>query len=187
MRTYEETIEALNSMIPEIHENAVAHGWWDGKRTQSEIYALIHSELSESLEEYREGNPDIDCMTCFAQREESGKVPNKPEGVVVELADTVIRIMDYLGMREWSFKLSCSFTTLNTQEDLSSLIVCSHMKLSEAFLGRDFKDEEIDELSSTVKWIFEFVENRGYDLVEIIRLKHAFNVTRPYKHGGKII
>ncbi len=43
----------------EIHENAVAHGWWEGDRSTGEIIALIHSELSETLEEAREDRPMI--------------------------------------------------------------------------------------------------------------------------------
>ena len=38
--------------VREIHENAVAHGWWIEDRDFGEICALIHSELSEALEEY---------------------------------------------------------------------------------------------------------------------------------------
>ena len=40
----------INEFAQEVHENAIAHGWWDEKRSFPEIIALIHSEDSEELE-----------------------------------------------------------------------------------------------------------------------------------------
>lgn len=37
----------VNEVAKEIHENAVAHGWWDEERGFPEVLALIHSEVSE--------------------------------------------------------------------------------------------------------------------------------------------
>ena len=52
-------------------------GWWDDERENGTLIALMHSELSEALEADREGNL-------------TGK-----DGVAEELADTVIRILDF--------------------------------------------------------------------------------------------
>lgn len=57
------------------------------RRTFPEIVALIHSELSEALEEYRSNHG----VTEVYQEAE------KPEGVPIELADAIIRILDYCG------------------------------------------------------------------------------------------
>lgn len=89
----------LNELAAAIHENAVVHGWWDEPRTFPEVIALIHSELSESLEEYRDGKPPV-----YYTQNSTSVVPigfaKKPEGMAVELADAIIRILDYCGREQ---------------------------------------------------------------------------------------
>jgi len=81
----------LNQLAAEIHQNAVEKGWWDGNGGKSfpEILMLCVSELSEALEAFRDGEPDF-YMT------EAGI----PTGTNVELADCMIRILDYCGSQE---------------------------------------------------------------------------------------
>lgn len=129
----------IKALQEAIHNNAIAHGWWEEERTFGELIALCHSELSEALEEFRKGQAcnitycgNYDPQSCDSYFVENHKCNQqvcsqyKPEGIPIELADTVIRIMDM-----------CEF--------------------------------------------------HGIDLEAAILEKHKFNLSRPYKHGGKVI
>lgn len=78
----------INDLIKSAHENSVNHGFWEKDKNFGEVIALMHTELSEAYEEYR-NNKKLD-ETYY---EEDGK----PCGVPSELADVVIRIFDFCG------------------------------------------------------------------------------------------
>ena len=102
----------INELAKEVHENAVNHGWWEKPPSLPEALCLIHAELSEALEEYRNGSPLVygtcalspdDCdfaLTCEnvghpdAGGEKAGAC--KPEGIAVELADVILRTLDLM-------------------------------------------------------------------------------------------
>jgi len=72
----------IDNIQKAIHETAKEKGWWDEPRGTPECICLMHAELSEALEAYRDGNPMSMKIAPFSQIEE-------------ELADTVIRILDF--------------------------------------------------------------------------------------------
>lgn len=78
----------------EIHQLAKDKGWHEEKRNIGEMLALIHSELSEALEEYREFpasalyTEEPRYVVCRIDEKQ------KPLGFGIELADAVIRIFD---------------------------------------------------------------------------------------------
>lgn len=83
-----EFVGQFNRLTSEVHENARDKGWWESDRSNGELIALCHSELSEMLEALRHGNPKDDKVTSM-------------DSAVVEAADVVIRLMDLCGARNW--------------------------------------------------------------------------------------
>jgi NTP pyrophosphatase (non-canonical NTP hydrolase) len=81
----------ISSLITTCYNTAKEKGWWDDSSAPinfPEKLALIHSEVSEALEEYRNGKHPIGELYF---------VDGKPEGVPAELADVLIRIFDLCG------------------------------------------------------------------------------------------
>lgn len=76
-------MKTLAELQKEARQNSVTHGF-DEDNIPTCI-ALMHSELSEALESYRSGEP----LVHFTDT-------GKPEGLVVEYADVVIRIMSHV-------------------------------------------------------------------------------------------
>lgn len=74
----------LKDYMLEAHTTAVNKGWWSKERSFGDIIALIHSELSEALEDHRDG----------WQLHEIYYKEEKPCGIPVEFADALIRIFD---------------------------------------------------------------------------------------------
>ncbi len=100
------------------HNLAKEKGWYEGgDRNIPESLALIHSEVSEALEDFRRHRMQPD------EKLDSIGI-RKPIGFPSELADIVIRVAD----------------------------------------------------------LAEYLQ---IDLGEAVAKKHAYNMTRPYRHGGK--
>lgn len=78
----------LNELVELAYANSKEKGWYVAGEVKNipEMLALIHSEVSEALEDYRDGR-----MVT------TGQAGEKPCGFPSEIADVVIRIADLCG------------------------------------------------------------------------------------------
>lgn len=106
----------LKDYMEKSFTTAVEKGWWKEDRNFGDLIALMHSELSEVLEDYRNGH---EYHEIYYEGE-------KPCGIPVEFADVLIRIFD-----------------------------CCEMY--------------------------------GIPLEKAMQEKMAYNKSRPFRHGGKVI
>lgn len=206
----------INEFAKEVHQNAVEHGWWDEERSFGEIIALCHSELSEALEEYRAGRPMIwyqclstdDIVPCRQKEKcpdwlngmcEIDAIEKKPEGIAVELADCIIRVLDYMGkegfdvdalLREAPKAVMCDVPVRVYAASLGDHISRWHLLLSLAYAcwcNSAGTHAAALRMALCICEIVEWAEEAGVDMEMVLDIKHEYNKTRPYRHGGKAL
>jgi len=194
-------LKELDKLVKQVHKLAVDKGWWDdgASRNTAAMFALMHSEVSEALEEYRNG------QSVFYIKD------GKPEGIGIELADVCIRIMDYLGSRSSSFeRVYLLVHALHRKrwiegrdarhlETFPMCVMMLHNSIQDAFHALNNTDPEdqadvyqsYEEAKKKMLGIVAFIdvwfEQSGLSLEEAIKEKHKYNETRPIRHGGKVI
>ena len=150
----------INEFAKEVHQNAVEHGWWDEERSFGDIIALCHSELSEALEEFRAGRP----MVWYSCTEIQPYHPCDPK--------------DSFDCQMYG-KEPC---------DPKDSFDCQMYGKEECCKYRGKKPEGIAvELCDCIIRILDYLGKEGVDVEAVLAEKHAYNKTRPYRHGGKAL
>ncbi len=149
----------LNQFAAEVHQNAIDHGFWDDDATDERQIALIHSEWSEALQADRSG--------CT------------PREVCTELIDGVLRVLDYCAEKgiqvedcKWESTMGF-FNLVSHLHNITSMLI---------HIPRMVSPKKQTYIASAV---FAFVRSYGFDPYDLMKQKHEFNLTRPYKHGKR--
>ena len=180
----------LNAFAKEVHAVSVEHGWWEGEENNDidTKIALIHAEWSEALEEYRAGRPMVYALDIEGDEEITPRYETdadkfagrKPEGIAVELVDGVIRILDLMAAKDRDF--AQVGYVYGVKRTLPQLVAALHYETAKSGTEVDFAEIW---LNSCIEAVREWLEDQGVDVDELMRLKHEYNKTRSYRHGGK--
>jgi NTP pyrophosphatase (non-canonical NTP hydrolase) len=217
-----------NQLAEEMHQNAVDHGWYEPAPSMTSVLTNIHGELSEAWEAYRDHRPMIysgcaiglacsdatfselacpECTIDAADASDSCKhATGKPEGIAIELADVVIRMLDICGHEQLDIATAMEQTPAlmnsyartflrqeNANKSFADLLAYLHEVVSCAHVEYRVTPDKADRntesyFAECILLISDYIaRNSNTTLAECIRLKHAYNRTRPYRHGGKVV
>lgn len=195
-----------NKFAAEVHQVAVDHGFWDPKPSFAAITVMCCTELAEAGEEYRAGRPMVwhkcnagllngpcvpgDKMSCFPDDPTDEELPvvcpnldAKPQGVAVEMGDCVLRILDTLAEAGVDIDADLGFTPAS--KDLIETVAGCYVQLATAYIWRGKLDRAKDGLLTCMETILDWARQNGVDMEAVLRAKHEYNKTRPFRHGGK--
>lgn len=164
----------LKALALELHEAAVEKGFWDVENAHIKHIAKMHSELSEAVQADRAG------IMYEVEREGA-----KPEGVVAELADFTMMLLDLFAAlnAELPEGSPSEWMTEPVEEsellkfDLPTMVCALHSELCDAVYNAG-------QAHKMLVMPYAWLHARGYDLWEIIRRKMEYNKhNRGYLHG----
>ena len=150
-------------------------GWHDNPRDCWQHVDLMHSEVSEGVEGLRKDLMD-DHLTAYPM-------------VACELADTIIRILDYMALYH-----ADTFTSLPIDEEhthpMPKALAFIHIALSQAALYTEKDRETGDEilwmpdLHVALHLCYYTATSQQWDIEQIVREKIAYNKTRADHQRG---
>jgi NTP pyrophosphatase (non-canonical NTP hydrolase) len=95
MSTLNGNAKSLADMTAEVDAYCAGKGWRKEGVTFLEGMALLHSEVSEAVEAWRQwGTADATAVLDECDPDREIGMPPKPEGVGSEFADVLIRLLD---------------------------------------------------------------------------------------------
>lgn len=162
----------VNELAKTIHQNNIDAGWWDdSNRDLNEVLMLIVTEIAEATEGVRKGL--MDDHLPHRKMEE------------VELADTLIRLLDLAGYQGWEYRSRP--TTSHAWDDFRYdgapdasyhlAMVHAVISLHASMCGRSpiSTDETYSQLVQVI--IFHSM-NKGYDIAAAMIEKMEYNRNR---------
>ena len=174
----------VNELAAEAHANAVTHGFYDAPDSDRN-FALMHCELSEAIQAERS---DAAMLNHVLDMDEKRVIP---EGIAVELADFVIRLLDYAAWQ--GIKIPVQARIVPLYRDLPRLVNVLHdlvndIRRADICIVDDksraaWTRTEAGIIASIIEHVEMYLDDSEVDLWAVIREKMDYNRTRPRMHG----
>lgn len=165
-----------NALSKEAYLIAKDAGWYEEQVPLISKIALMHAEISEASHE------DDDLYY----------VDGKPEGRAIEVSDCIIYILSYAGSKNLDINDLMQMNRFYHSDSWPDLIVRAHSFLSQVTEECRKPDNEHAadcRLINFIPFLAHMIVSTGVkkSLEDIIKIKIAFNKTREYRHGNKIV
>lgn len=182
-----------NKLAKEIHQYQKAAGWYDELRSDNTLILLIKSELFEAFEAYRKKpkieplGPKILDLLLHASQNHTDKFisvfkDEVKDSFADELADTVIRLLDFAGYKK--IHIGIQFGTQRTHKNILESLVRLDAFLTKLYNQEEISGESIFYIISIINCIAHWCK---IDLEIHMKLKLAYNKTRGKRHGNKAV
>ena len=188
--------EMLNALKEKAHTWAVGHGFYEEVKPYAFYLGLVMSEAGEAISADRKGMhanvvrfEEVMAMRCISPR--VAFESNIKDSLEDELADIVIRLLDFAGLRGYELSVT-SYDLLINHSLLLTLKKCGLpgilFKLISA-LGNAFYNDRIesgiDSLIDVLSNHFETITGSDKDLWYFVEKKMKYNELRPKLNGKR--
>lgn len=194
--------EKIGEFISRAYETSLNHGFHDVERSDVHYLMLVLSEIGEMVEADRKSHrADVAAFKAleeirigsdaeYAEYVNKCFVEHVKDTLEDELADVVIRLCDFCGLRRLVPHMTRD-GVLEMREEFNSIFgqmsICEQcFSLSSLVVGIarcDDKKENEQDLGMIFTFCFEFARFHGIDLVWHVEQKMRYNESRPSKHG----
>lgn len=199
--------KSLQEMTAEIRAVNTEKGWRVVKNPWGDYVALLHSEITEMLEAYRDHRlADATGTATFVRnagvivRDENGNPITiaKPEGVGSEAADVLIRLLDMAdvyGLR--AYDMDCELADVDpvypgsgAPSSFGGWCAWLHRRASDLYQATGEEPNRTAaqcDLPIVLRALVAFTARWEIDLQAEYERKIAYSWTRPYQHGGRTL
>lgn len=180
--------EKLNALKEQAYKTAVEHGFHEDVKPVAFYLGLVMSEAGEAINADRKG---LHADAKGFEEDEANGLPfaenfkkHVKDSVEDEVADIVIRLFDFAGLKEYVLHLSATSCPYVRGEYLAADLFCLMAFLYDVHSEADF-EVRINSLINVLANSFGMFTGSDKDLWWFVERKMKYNEQRPMLNGKK--